>query len=239
MAIGQRAFSVAADVAALDALGLRLAVNELDRGATHVRQLRTLLQLHAVDSATGMSISTVANAALFLGASENRAGRMLTEALLLGSLPGGLEAVDCGLLSVEQSRTVVDHLEPVSLPTRSEVWRRLQHELTAAADRAAACGCLVGVVLPPARLAELLRRWVIAADGEQATARRKEAEQARDVDYRLHPKGLGDLYALGLRGGPARRAVPDPVPGGAGRAVGRPDRRATTRRRAGRPPAGP
>ncbi len=103
MSAGQVAFSVAADVAALDALAEELAVQELSRGAAHVVQLRTVLRMHAVGRAAGMEISTVPHAALALGCSEARAGQLLTDGLLLGELPGALEAVECGLLTVEQS----------------------------------------------------------------------------------------------------------------------------------------
>ncbi len=71
------------------------------------------------------------------------------------------------------------------------MWRRLQERLIAEAD--------AGSVLPPARLAELLRRWVIAADPDDAVARRRKAEKGRTVDYRLRPDGLGDLFGSGFR----------------------------------------
>lgn len=192
MAAGQEAFAVAADVAALDVLGERLAVQEAERGAGHVRQLRTLLQMHAVHTCSGTQFATVAQAALFLGCSEHRADRLLSEGLLLGGLPGALEAVECGLLTVEQSTTVVELLSPLPLPARLAVWGRLQQRLICAADFA--------MVLPPQRLRELLRRWVIEADGDDATERRKKAEADRNVDYRVRADGLGDLFGYGFTG---------------------------------------
>jgi hypothetical protein len=56
-----------------------------------------------------------------------------------------------------------------------------------------------GSVLPPARLNELLRRWVQAADPAEAARRRRRAEAGRSVDYRLRPDGLGDLFCTGFR----------------------------------------
>jgi hypothetical protein len=67
MSVGQGAFSVAADVAALEALEADLAVLEAARGATHASELRTVLRMHAVYSSSGMSFSTVPHAALAMG----------------------------------------------------------------------------------------------------------------------------------------------------------------------------
>ncbi|MCW2681329.1 MAG: putative endonuclease [Frankiales bacterium] len=178
-----------AGVAALDELAAELAVQELSHGAAHAGQLRTLLRLHAVGRAAGMELSTVPHAALAMGCSEHRAGQLLSEALLLGELPGALEAVECGLLTVEQSCTIVRLLEPLPFALRGQVWVRLQSRLLAEAD----CGS----VLPPARLSELLRRWVQQAD---ATERRQRAEQGRRLDWRRRDDGLNDLFACGLTG---------------------------------------
>ena len=192
MAAGQVAFSMAADVAALDALAADLAVQELSRGAAHVRQLRTLLRMHAVGRSAGMEIATVSHAALALGGSEQRVDRLLSEALTLGELPGGLEAVECGLLTVEQSGTVVSALAPLPFAARRAVWARLQSRLLLEADR--------GSVLPPARLGALLRGWVIEADQSDAVERRHRAEDDRRLDYRRREDGLVDLFAFGFTG---------------------------------------
>jgi hypothetical protein len=188
MAAGQGAFWVAADVAALDALEGRLQVQEARRGAAHVQQLRTVLELHALYSGRGLGISTVPHAALVLGASESRGAQLLRDGLGLAELPGALEAVECGLLTVEQSAVVVQQLAVLPLPARVAVWRRLQARLVRE-----------GSPLPPARLTELLRRWVQEADPADAVARRKKAEQDRKVDYRRRDDGLGDLFAFGFR----------------------------------------
>ena len=194
MSAGQGAFAVAADVAALAALEVELAVGELERGALHVAALRRVLRMHAICSGSGVAFSTVPHAALAMGCSEHRAGRLLVEALALGELPGGLEAVECGLLTVEQSGVLVAQLAPLPLAVRLAVWRRLQARL-----------CEQGV-LPPSRLGELLRRWVIQADPEGAQQRRREAEDGRRVEYRRREDGLHDLFALGFRG-PEMQAV--------------------------------
>lgn len=192
MATGQSAFWVAADVAALDALETRLQVQEAERGAAHVAQLRTVLELHALYTARGLDISTVSHAALALGCSEHRAASLLGQAQALAELPGALEAVQYGLLSVEQAAVVVSQLAPLPLPSRLVVWRRLQTRLIAEADR--------GSSLPPARLGELLRGWVMEADPADAVQRRRRDEDGRSVDYRRREDGLGDLFGYGFRG---------------------------------------
>ncbi len=183
---------MAADVAALDALAEELAVQELDRGAGHIRQLRTVLRMHAVGRRAGMELSTVPHVALALGCSEARAGQLLSDALLLGELPGALEATECGLLTVEQSATVTAQLSPLPFPIRRQVWQRLQQRLIDAAD--------AGSLLPPARLAELLARWVREADPVDAVERRRRAEEERRLSYRRREDGLGDLFAFGFTG---------------------------------------
>lgn len=192
MTAGQAVFTGAADVAALDALADLLSVHEAERGALHVAQLRTLLRLHALYLVAGMEISTVPHTALALGASEHRVQRLLHEACSLGALPGALEALECGLLTVEQSVTLVQQLEPLPFAARLVVWQRLQTRLVVEAEH--------GTALPPARLAELLRRWAVAADPADATERRRRAEAGRRLDYRRRADGLTDLFAQGLSG---------------------------------------
>jgi hypothetical protein len=112
---GQSAFWEAADVAALDALETRLSVQETARSAGHGGQLRSVLELAAFCGGRGLGIATVSHAALALGCSEHRAAALLSEAQALVELPGGLEAVECGLLSVEQSAVVVRQLAVLPL----------------------------------------------------------------------------------------------------------------------------
>jgi hypothetical protein len=195
MADEQRAVAGLVDLAAIDAAITRLAVSELTRGADHAGQLRAVLELAAAQHHAGMGLATGAHLALSLGCSEARAARLLTEAQALVVLPGALEAVECGLLTVEQSSTLVNQLAVLDLPGQLAVWRRLQQRLI---DD--------GSPLPPARLAELLRRWVIAHDREAAAERRRQAEQSRTVDYRKREDGLYDLTGAGLNP-PDTRAI--------------------------------
>ncbi len=75
MAVGQGVFSEAVDDAALAVLEVRLQVQEAGRGAQHVGQLRTVLEMHALYAPRGLGLSTVPHAALSLGCSEHRASR--------------------------------------------------------------------------------------------------------------------------------------------------------------------
>jgi hypothetical protein len=187
MTDGQRALVGSADLAAVDAAITRLAVSELTRGADHAAQLRGVLALAVAQHTAGMDLATVAQVALALGCSEARAGRLLTEAQALAVLPGALEAIECGLLTVEQSSTLVNQLAVLDLTGQLVLWRRLQQRLIA--DNSP---------LPPARLTELLRRWVIAHDRQAAAERRRQAELSRTTYYRRRDDGLYDLTGAGL-----------------------------------------
>lgn len=180
------------------AVELRLQCDELDRGALHVRTLRHAMQLNALLSADGMEVAAVSEIALCLSASEARAAKLLTEAMGLAELPGALEAVEAGLLTVEQSGTVVSQLSVLDLPGRVAVWQRLKDRLVADDD--------AGIVTPPARLTERLRKWIIDHDKEAAEERRRKAENDRRVEYRRRADGLGDLFAFGFRG-PVLQAI--------------------------------
>ena len=198
MGVGQAAITSAFDVGALDAAELALEVRAVDRCARHGQLLREVLELHRVLSSSGAGLSTVPQTALLLQLSELAAAALLAEAQLLVGLPGALEALDCGLLTVEQSAVLLrstGHLEPAVQHT---VWQRLQARLLDAADG--------GAVLPPARLGELVRRWVVAADPGGAARRRQQAEAAGDVAYRRREDGVGDLIASGIPA-PLLRAV--------------------------------
>jgi hypothetical protein len=195
MTDGQRALRGSADLAAVDAAIAGLAVSELTRGAEHAGQLRGVLALTVAQHTAGMDLATVAQVALALGCSEARAGRLLTEAQALVVLPGALEAIECGLLTVEQSTTLVNQLAVLDLTGQLVLWRRLQQRLIA--DNSP---------LPPARLTELLRRWVIAHDREAAAERRRQAELSRTTYYRRRDDGLYDLTGAGLNP-PDTRAI--------------------------------
>ena len=137
-----------------------------------------------------MTWPTVAHVGLLLRCSELRAGELLSSAELLVRLAGAVEALDCGLLTVEQSRTVVSALCPLPPEVAVGVWERLRARLVADED--------AGVVLPPARLRSLLARWVIQADADAAARRRRQAQQDGEVSYRRREDGLVDLFAGGL-----------------------------------------
>lgn len=179
------------DFASLDAAMTVLSGSELTRGAAHAAQLRGVLRLADACTAAGWEIAVVSQIALALGCSEHRAARLLSESRALSVLPGALEAVECGLLTVEQSGTVLEQLPVLDPAGQVAVWRRLQTRLIDAAD---------GTVAPPARLAETLRRWVHAYDRDAAVRRRREAEQSRKLDYRRRSDGLVDLFGCGLTG---------------------------------------
>lgn len=192
MAVGQGALASETTLARMRAAELRLECDELDRGALHVRTLRNVLELNALLTSDGSGLAAVSEIALSLSASEARAAKLLTEALGLAELPGAFEAVEAGLLTVEQSATVVTQLAVLDLPGRVAVWQRLKNRLIADDD--------AGIVTPPARLAERLRKWVIDHDREAAAQRRRKAENGRRVEYRKREDGLWDLFAFGFRG---------------------------------------
>jgi hypothetical protein len=91
-----------ADLAAADAAMGVLMASELSRGVAHATQLRAALALAEAQTAIGMELATVAQVALALGGSEFRAQRLLNDAQSLVVLPGAIEAIECGLLTVEQ-----------------------------------------------------------------------------------------------------------------------------------------
>ena len=148
MAVGQSALGTSLDVALLDAVETRLEVRAVARCYEHAGVLRDLLALHRVHLQAGLESCTVAQVGLLLQLSESTADDRLREALLLRSLPGGLEALECGLLTVEQSAVLLRHLGGLDLEVRLRVWRRLQAKLLADLD--------AGSVLLRARLGGLL-----------------------------------------------------------------------------------
>jgi hypothetical protein len=198
------------EAAADDGLLGELEVLGVERCRVHAQTLRAAVRRHALNSARGMALATVSELALWLNISESAATTVLEVGLGLAELPGAFEAVECGLLTPEQCATLVRQLRPLDeLPLRLQVWRRLQQRLVADAER--------GAVLPPARLTELLRRWVIAADTDAAAARRRRAEADRCVGYERGDDGLYDLFARGVRAADAQailqriRAASQPV----------------------------
>ena len=96
MAVGQGALRGGCDVAALDAVEVRLEVLAVEQCCAHARLLRMVLELHRLHVAADCALSTVPQLALLLQLSETVARSLLAEAQLLTSLPGGLEALECG-----------------------------------------------------------------------------------------------------------------------------------------------
>jgi hypothetical protein len=192
MAVGQQALGRVLDVGRIGVLEVRLRVREVERRAAHSPLLRDVLALHELYSRESFGMSTVSQLALVLQCSEFRANELLGTAVVLDTLPGGFEALECGLLGIEQSAVVFRQLAPLDLPARLGVWARLQEQLLADDE--------AGAVRPAARLRELLSGWVIEADPAGAVARRKDAAAEGDVDYRRRDDGLVDLAAYGLTG---------------------------------------
>ena len=120
-------------------------------GRAHVDKLRAVLTLHGLYEADGLALSSTPAAARLLHPSEWRAGRLLDEAMLLTTLSGALDAIAAGVLTVEQSSVVVTQLRQVAdLERRLQLWRRLVERLRRPE----------GAALPPARLKEVLQRWI-------------------------------------------------------------------------------
>lgn len=135
MAVGQGVLAATLDVGALDAVMTRLEVSAVDACAAHGRLLRDALELHRVLSAAGAALSSAPELALLRQSSEQAAQALLGEAPLLRDLPGALEALDCGLLTVDQSRVLAQQLGPLSDEVRLAVWTRLQARLLAGVDK--------------------------------------------------------------------------------------------------------
>jgi hypothetical protein len=140
-----------------------------------------------------MGLSAAAHLALLLACSENRAQHLLHDADVLARL-GALESMLDGLLTVEQARVVVDVLGPVDEALGASVWERLAGRL--AADRAE------GIVRAPARLRELLHRWLLTADPDGCAARRQDASEA-DAGVELWKRGDGLVDLIGRALSPA------------------------------------
>ena len=219
MPVGQQGAFRGLDVGALVAVEGRLSMLEVRRSALHAEELREVLVLHRTCSRGGMGLSVQAHLALVLGCSEYRAGELLTSALLLRELPGAVDALDCGLLTVEQAKAVVDLLQRLPESVALRVWRRIQEQLVVDAEH--------GLVRPPARLRTLIGGWVITADPDGAVERRRTGQADAEVDYRRGGDGLVELFARGLSGPDAHaclsriRACAEPVGSADDRPAGR------------------
>lgn len=194
MANGQAVLTAAVlDTAEVDRLCAELETAEIRRHVMHAAQLHRALGLERTYADAGMALQTTAVLALVLRCSEQAAALYLHQARVLERL-GALESMTTGLLTVEQGRVVVDVLGPVDVPEVADrVWARLRRRLEE--------NMSVGAVLPPARTAELLRRWLIESDPGGAIDRRKQAEEAAaDVDLWRRDDGLVDIAVRGVTG---------------------------------------
>jgi hypothetical protein len=194
MANGQAMLSSAVlDTAEAERLHARLEAGEVDRHAAHASQLTDALALDRVYRAAGMGLQTTAELGLLWRCSEEFASARLSEARLLDRL-GALAVMGSGLLTIEQGRVVVEVLGAVDDDDLAlSVWWRLLARLEQDAR--------IGAVLPPARTAELLRRWLLEADPAGAVDRRKQAEDAgADVDLWKREDGLVDIAIRAVTG---------------------------------------
>jgi hypothetical protein len=194
MANGQSVLTSAVlDTAEVDRLSARLEDRERSRHVAHAAQLRDALALERVFDEAGLGIGAAAQLALLWHCSEERAASVLHDGRVLRRL-GGLVVMEAGRLTVEQARVVVDVLGPVDdQAMAAALCSRLADLLAEDAT--------VGTVRPPARLRELLTRWLIAEDPEAAAARRRAAEEAgAGVEVWRRDDGLMDLAARALTG---------------------------------------
>jgi hypothetical protein len=189
----------------LDLVALRLAedelrASELARAADHVRQLRAALGMFEVYRPAGLGQAADAYIALRLGWSEWQANRLLSEATVMSDLPGALELLLAGTMSIEQSRTAsVQLLKLTDEHARLQLWERIAALLTANAEQ--------GVICPPARLTDTIKTWLIETDPADAVDRRRQAEKQAEVLFRKRDDGLVDISLLGATAPNAQAAL--------------------------------
>lgn len=125
---------------------------------------------------------------------------MLVDARVLQRL-GALSDMSQGLLTVEQSRVVVDLLGVLPDDAlAASLWERLRDRLIVDQEQA--------MVRPPARLRELLKGWLMAADPDGFAARRRAAAQDEaDVELWKREDGLADLAGRGLSAAEAQACL--------------------------------
>jgi hypothetical protein len=188
------------DLVALALAEDELRASELARAADHVRQLRAVLGMFDVYRRAGLGQSADAYIALRLGWSEWQASRMLSEATVMADLPGAFDLLLAGTMSIEQSRAAAMQLAKLDDDVaRLELWERVAQMLTGNAEQ--------GVVCPPARLSDAIKRWLIEDSPADAVARRKQAEDEADVLFRKRDDGLVDISLLGATAPNAQAAL--------------------------------
>jgi len=112
MAVGQQVLPPVLDVGAMTAAQAELLACGRVRSVGHARQLRAVLVMHGVLGRVRAGDSTAAEVALLLSVSEFAARVLLEQAVLLSALTGGLEAVESGLLGIEQAVLLTRRLAP-------------------------------------------------------------------------------------------------------------------------------
>lgn len=145
MAVGQAVTTSTLDVGALNAVEARLEVRGVAVCQAHALLLSDVLELDRVLSMAGAGLSTVPQVALLLQVSEQSAQTVLAEARLLSRLPGGVEALECGLLTVAQSAALLRAVGGLAVEVQRAVWERLQARLLSAAEQGGADAGPVGV----------------------------------------------------------------------------------------------
>jgi hypothetical protein len=200
MPIGQGVLATSIlDVDALNRVEARIEARERRRSVEHAEQLVDALALHRTLKAAGMELSTPCHLALSMSCSESRAAHLLDQAQELQRL-GALEAMRAGLLTVEQAAVVVGLLRSVDDEVAVSLWERLAERLET--DRQD------GIVRPPARLRELLSRWLSKADPDRAKEQREAAAEDRaDVEQWRQDDGVVDVLIRSLTPAEAQAIV--------------------------------
>lgn len=135
MAVGQAVLSGTLDVGAVDAVESRLAGSEVVRGAAHAVLLRDALELLGLYERAGMWDAVPSQLGLLLRCSQQRAGSLLTTALVLVEPGGAFELLESAVLTVEQAAAVGRVLDPLPAGVRQAVWARAQVQLRADVQR--------------------------------------------------------------------------------------------------------
>lgn len=188
-----------AEVAALE---VDLASDEVARSAAHAAQLARVLAFAAACELAGYGSAAPAHLALVLSCSEWRAHDLLEQAAVLDALPGAVEHLQAGGLTVEQWATVARLLSPLAGDDAALVWERLLVRL--AAERAR------GVAHPPARLAELVRRLIaelLPAELAEQRRRNGTGPAGDDVTYERNDDGSANIHLLGMSAPNAQAAL--------------------------------
>ena len=186
MAAGQGLLAQGVLPPSVAVLEARLSAGCEARHALHAQLLTDALALLRAFRVAGQELSVPAELARVWRCSEMTAIALLDDAELLGALPGAIEALATGVLTVEQSRAVRLELEPLPAELRLAVWAQLHDRLASDLDG--------GVPPTPGRARELVRRQVRRLDPAGVAERRRQACRDRaEVDVWRDADGLVDL----------------------------------------------